>query len=277
MGFRIKMFIFVNMIGIYSITCLANNKIYIGSSINIINRFKAHKTALNKNKHNNIYLQRSFNKYGLENFKFEILEECNKENILEKENYYMNLYNTLLSNKGYNQVIAQRQDNLYSNIQYLNKLSKAKKGIIPLNYKEARKKLERPVLEYENGIFVKEYSSAKKCAEYLGLNKNSINNFLRGVSKKNKLFPNKIWKYKDGLPVRKIKYNSKSNWNKGIFKKVYIFDKNKNLKTTYNNILETCNNLNMCKNSIMNYCSNKKICKKLNIYIRYEKDILLGP
>lgn len=71
--------------GIYKITNIINNKYYIGSGICVSRRINDHK----KREHN-IHLKRSFNKYGLENFTFEIIEECEKENLLQREQYYIN-------------------------------------------------------------------------------------------------------------------------------------------------------------------------------------------
>lgn len=77
--------------GIYKITCIINNKCYVGSSINIRNRWSEHKSKLKKNKHHSIFLQRSWNKYKERNFIFEIVEECEKtkEIILEREQFYI--------------------------------------------------------------------------------------------------------------------------------------------------------------------------------------------
>jgi len=68
---------------------LANNKFYIGSSNNIRTRFYKHKSALKHNKHENRHLQRAYNKYGIKNFKFEVLEECLKEELLQKEQMWI--------------------------------------------------------------------------------------------------------------------------------------------------------------------------------------------
>jgi len=63
--------------GIYKITCLNNDKFYIGSSININRRLKVHQTLLNKNKHPNKRLQNCWNEYGKQSFRFEIIETIN--------------------------------------------------------------------------------------------------------------------------------------------------------------------------------------------------------
>jgi len=73
--------------GIYKITNTKNGKFYIGSSVNIQKRWNAHKRALRKNKHENILLQRSWNKYGEEYFQFEIIEETN--DVLLQEQHYL--------------------------------------------------------------------------------------------------------------------------------------------------------------------------------------------
>lgn len=60
--------------GIYQIRNIINKEIYIGSSINLEKRKSVHFSLLRSGKHHSIKLQRAFNKYGKENFKFEILE-----------------------------------------------------------------------------------------------------------------------------------------------------------------------------------------------------------
>ena len=78
------------MIGIYGIKNKINNKIYIGQSTKIEKRWTTHKRELNKNKHANSFLLRSYKKYGKENFEFLVLEECSKEKLNEKEEKWIN-------------------------------------------------------------------------------------------------------------------------------------------------------------------------------------------
>lgn len=68
--------------GIYRISCTVNGKSYIGSSVNILERWREHISHLRAGAHHSIYLQRCYNKYGEESIKFEvlaILEEFNEE------------------------------------------------------------------------------------------------------------------------------------------------------------------------------------------------------
>lgn len=62
-----------NKSGIYRITNLVNNKSYIGSSCNLYNRLYEHFRYLRLNRHANSKLQAAYNKYGKENFKYEII------------------------------------------------------------------------------------------------------------------------------------------------------------------------------------------------------------
>jgi len=77
------------MIGIYKINNTINNKFYIGSSCNILKRFNEHITRLKKNAHPNKHLQSAFKKYGLKSFSFTILEECDIDILLAREQYYL--------------------------------------------------------------------------------------------------------------------------------------------------------------------------------------------
>lgn len=78
--------------GIYKITCKNNNKVYIGSSINITQRWSAHRSGLKMAKHCNPNLLNSYNKYGLESLVFEILEECDTDILIEKETQWFEKY-----------------------------------------------------------------------------------------------------------------------------------------------------------------------------------------
>ena len=78
------------MKGIYKIT-LQNKCIYVGQSIDIKKRWQGHIRKLKKGTHDNIYLQRLYNKYS-KDFVFEIIEEIANEKLLtERENYWINL------------------------------------------------------------------------------------------------------------------------------------------------------------------------------------------
>ena len=91
-----------NKSGVYGILNTCNNKIYIGSSLNLRKRHNAHKTKLNCNRHANKHLQKAIFKYKIDNFEFVILEYCNEKLILEKEQYWINKFNSNDNKVGYN-------------------------------------------------------------------------------------------------------------------------------------------------------------------------------
>lgn len=90
------------MIGIYKITNRQNNKAYIGQSINIEKRWAAHKSQIYKTKQQDSPLYRAFIKYGIDNFSFEVIEECCKEELNDRERYWIAEFNSN-GRLGYNQ------------------------------------------------------------------------------------------------------------------------------------------------------------------------------
>jgi group I intron endonuclease len=95
------------IIGIYKITNLVNNKVYIGSSIDCYRRLEfEHK----KGTASNTLLQRAITKYGINNFRFEIIECClsqdtdilTKQYLVERESNWIEYFDALNRSRGYN-------------------------------------------------------------------------------------------------------------------------------------------------------------------------------
>jgi len=94
--------------GVYKITCLINNKSYIGKSVDISKRMNAHKNC-KKPDQKMSYFHEAILKYGWDSFKIEILESFpvfDKENdnikLLEREAFYIKHYKTFDKTFGYN-------------------------------------------------------------------------------------------------------------------------------------------------------------------------------
>ena len=81
--------------GIYKITCIENNKTYIGKSVDIANRWSEHiKSSLEIGTIAKNQLYTLMKEKGAENFTFELLEEVNKDKLLERESYWIKFYET---------------------------------------------------------------------------------------------------------------------------------------------------------------------------------------
>lgn len=110
--------------GIYKITNINNDKIYIGCSNNCNDRFIKHISKLNKNKHNNQHLQNAWNRDGKDNFKFEIIFLCSIQDMEDSEIYFISHYNSTDRNIGYNKHIGGRVKGGINHPNYGKKRSK---------------------------------------------------------------------------------------------------------------------------------------------------------
>lgn len=202
------------MIGIYRIKNKLNEKCYYGSSKNIEKRWRRHKNELRKNKHINTYLQNAWNKYGEENFVFEIIEECDESLLKEIEQKYLN------TNPEYNiGLLASGGDNLSNNPNKNIIIEKIKKGSIDwvnsLSDEEKKEKYSKPLDKNSNwkgGIsFVyclvcgkKIHQYAKYCKKHVVYDREKEKNSFYGKTHTDE-FKKKL------SELRKGKYNGNQN------------------------------------------------------------------
>jgi group I intron endonuclease len=205
--------------GIYRITCLANSKIYIGSSFDIDKRWKVHKNQLNKNKHINIFLQNSYNKYGSENFKFEILEECEKENLLQLEQKWMDETKCYDRKNGFNACLKSDRPFGYKHLKNDKiKMSEIKKeqyknGLISSNFtfktnfkhsEETKQKIRESKLGEKNPMYGKFLSKERK--EINKINLNSVPRWNKGLTKNDDIRLLKLSFWKGKLPPNAMEH-----------------------------------------------------------------------
>ena len=175
----------MKIIGIYKIENLINGKCYIGQSIDVNRRLIDHKCKLNGNYHYNTHLQRSYNKYKLENFKFELICECEIEKLDEKEKAVILLYNSVIcgnnsdSGGNSNKTISEETKQLISdkntgnqmgelNPFYGKKHTDETKAIIKLKRKdrviteETKRKISDSLKGEKNYFYGKHHSYATK-------------------------------------------------------------------------------------------------------------------
>ena len=149
--------------GIYKIVNLVNNNTYIGSAVKLYKRKNQHLHSLRRNIHHSTYLQNSFNKHKEENFKFEVVEFCEKEELLEREQYYIDtlnpVYNTL---KIAGSMIGFKftEKSIIKMKESSRLMSKEKREYI----RECiNKKVQKEILQYDlKGNLVREYKSYKE-------------------------------------------------------------------------------------------------------------------
>jgi group I intron endonuclease len=88
--------------GVYLIKCIANNKIYIGSTIDYKHRIENHIHFLSYNKHHNPLLQNDYNNYGSDCFMYLLLEVIDKELLIESEERWVDYFKSNILDFGYN-------------------------------------------------------------------------------------------------------------------------------------------------------------------------------
>jgi group I intron endonuclease len=113
-----------NASGIYSITSPSGKK-YIGSAKNIRSRWSTHLTAMRKGCHSSKALQAAYNKYG-EALKFEVVEECPIESLLEREQFHIDEFDKKML---YNaRLVAESNLGMKFSQEHCANIAKAKRG-----------------------------------------------------------------------------------------------------------------------------------------------------
>ena len=142
--------------GIYKITNTVTGKFYIGSAVNIKRRWAEHRSQLGANKHGNRHLQNSWNKHGEDSFTFEVLECCEKERLIEREQFYIDnekpAYN--ISPTAGNTLGVKRTD------ETKRKISEAKKGKVRSD--ETKRKMSEAKKGEKNAFYGKHHTDESK-------------------------------------------------------------------------------------------------------------------
>ncbi len=203
--------------GVYKITS-PNDRVYIGSSINIRRRWKDY-NCLRKGVQTRLYY--SFKKYGYKNHLFEIIEKCDVTILLEREAYWGKIYNCLDRKRGLNsrlpkigevynccseELKEKYRKNAMGHIPWnkgmptpqktKNKISETLKGNIPWNKggsfsEESKKKMsnstkgakawnEKIVLDMETGVF---YDSISYSARTFNIKRSTLQAMLGGTNR----------------------------------------------------------------------------------------------
>lgn len=222
------------MCGIYKITNLVNRKSYIGQSIDIEKRWEDHKrVAFRKSDKSYDYpLYRAIRKYGLESFKFEVIEECEEDKLDEVEIFYIEKFQSHIHQNGYNLTLGGDGGRL---------------GI--------------HLFQYDfDGKFIREYGSYGDAERKTGIDTASIE---RAVKGKKQSAGNFIWTIdKDEDITEKIKKLSKANYSNGT-KEDWVID----VYDLYGNFIKTFSNAQKAGNELGIPAGNITRCIKRGKYV----------
>ena len=175
-------------IGIYKITS-PSNKIYIGQSNNILYRWKYGYFNYKCNKQTKLF--NSLKKYGYENHKFEIIEECDVNLLDEREIYWGECFN-VLGSEGLNCRLGDGKGKLSEETKQ--KMRKPKSEEHRKNMILAKESSKKPILQYDlESNFIKEWESITAASNFYNCGAGTIGNNLTGISKTSLGY---VWKYK---------------------------------------------------------------------------------
>lgn len=89
--------------GVYVLTNSSNGKVYVGSTVQPFRRrWNFHLQQLRKGVHRNRHLQHAYDKYGPGAFSFRVVERCNPEACLPREQFWIDKLSATDRSKGYN-------------------------------------------------------------------------------------------------------------------------------------------------------------------------------
>jgi group I intron endonuclease len=150
--------------GIYKITS-PSGKIYIGQSKSIRDRWSSYRT---RGCEAQPILQKSFNKYTVQNHTFEIIHYCDEQELDYIERYYQDLYE-VIGRHGLNCVLVNK-DNTYE--KRVHNLVKNKKRLVPSHIID--------ILDVETGVF---YYTVLDASKYIGVKRNFLADMLKGAAR----------------------------------------------------------------------------------------------
>lgn len=272
--------------GIYKITNSLNNKIYIGQSVDIRRRWTAHINILNDTNKNDIEkrysIHKALAKYGIENFRFEIVELCDEKDLDDREIYWIDYYNSYL--QGYNETLGGNAvrikpeyvdiiidlllntNKTYEEICALTNVSKTTVGRINMgdnyfspNLDYPLRKTERPVLQYDMcGTLLHEYASATEASVKTGISRRDICDVCLNFRSNRISSGGYQWRFKEdaNVMINRLPKNKK---------RVGKYDKNGDLLKIFNSAAEAANEESVHRDHISRVCRGER--KSLHGYV----------
>lgn len=145
---------------IYLITNDVNSKVYVGQTIQTLNkRFNGHCCYSKSDRSSNMYIKRAIHKYGRDKFHITLLEECPIDLLNERERYWISFYNSY--NEGYNLTKGGQESTNFHRLE----------DTIDI------KKFEQYILEFR--------PLAREVAKHFGISKCSVYNLIKRIGNPN--------------------------------------------------------------------------------------------
>ena len=212
--------------GIYKFINKENGNIYIGQSQNITARKRSHiNDALSHGKNSSCPLHRAILKYGEEGFDFEIVEECPRELLNERERYWIEYYDSY--HNGYN--ASPGGDNC----------GERSDGC--------------PLLLYDlDGNFIKEICNIATTARELGVHYGTVYQVIQGIRKSVKGYQIKR-KESEEFPKKIDAYNSRQGGSYIVLQ----LDKDDNILNEYKSVNEAARQTGCDCSTISKVCRGK--------------------
>ena len=290
------------MCGIYKIENLTNGKKYIGKSIDIPKRFKTHiNDSFNENKSSYDHLvHKAIRKYGVENFSFEIIEQCDENQLNEREIYWISFYDCCIldgKDKGYNMTrggegsssidvskIYEMWDKGLSIGEIASALNHDRHAIsIRIReytnytpeennirrYNIIAKTRQKEICQYDlNGEFINEYDSILSASEKTGIGYRTICSNIQGKTSSAGGFQ---WVYKDELPPGK--YDIRGN---GYKTPIVQLDLQYNFIREFESLTDASKEIGLTSTSSLSYAlkNPKRIIKGSHWMCKQDYDIL---
>ena len=235
--------------GIYKITCLATNQMYVGYSVNLKDREGKYRKM---NIPNQPLIRESIQKHGWENHKFEIIEYCEKEQLKIREKYWIKKLNTF--NHGLNKNIGGGGPITHTE-ETKSKISKYRKGRkqsenTKLKRSQSMKgKNNRPVYQFDlNRNLINKFNSLTEACIRNDIPLKYMGDITSCCQKKQKTARGYLWSYIEVPPPSSYK---------NIRQSILQYDLEGNFIKEYESAQQAGREINKNGNSISD-CLNKK-------------------
>lgn len=163
------------MVGIYKLTNTINNLIYIGQTVNFKRRINEYKNRT-PIKSSNYKIIKAINKYGFNNFSYELIIECDVNELDQYEMYFIEKFKSYNPNIGYNSMHIEQDGKYHINKETKEKMSKSHYGKKQSSH--TKKLRSNKIIAFKNNDIIIA-DSAKLFGDYINKSKDIIKNGLR--------------------------------------------------------------------------------------------------